>query len=363
MKENRPFDVTSYLDPEATAKWSSGAWKGQLVVAKLLDYLKELGRKASVQEIEMYIESTKKDSVVSYLDDDAKKAWSAGTWKGKLVVAKLMEFLKELGRPASVADVEAYVASAETSHLDTPLTKAEMEARGWTFDERPMTILGSRWLSSQQVSGRPANQVGKVWDTMVIRSKREGGQLKLTIVQGLLETVSKNLGLEQFGQDSTVPDFKAGEMMPCEFCECGEYFLPQMRTVVKDSRVLKYSDGPLQNKPIRTGNFRTIKGPDGQWTASSLCSKHRKDWLEAKQYAYPYEDALAIAEAANADEQTAAKAKADATAAAAKRDAERELIRKQAAEQPKLAEKHRNRDIRGMRDFNRNDRKQSRRRE
>ncbi len=115
--------VENHLDEKAVAEWNKRRWANKVMIVTLMAWLKKLDHKATVEEVDAFVESQKGKGPVnygfmgvkSYLDEDAMKAWDEGRWKGRVDVYVLIEkLLKPLGsRKATVADIDGFVEEGD----------------------------------------------------------------------------------------------------------------------------------------------------------------------------------------------------------------------------------------------------------
>lgn len=117
-----PDRVENYLDEKAVEAWTKDRrWANKVMIVVLMGWLKKLDHKATVEEVDAFVESQKGKGPVnygfmgvkSYLDEDALAAWETGKWRGVNVEALVEKLLKGLGRKATVSDVDAFVEEGE----------------------------------------------------------------------------------------------------------------------------------------------------------------------------------------------------------------------------------------------------------
>lgn len=106
--------VEDYLGEAATAAWAEGRWRGKVFVGNLMIFLKSLDHKATVEEIDAFVEKGGRTRVEDYLDEETGlTAWKEGKWRGKVTIDVLLRFLmafsRDNGAKASAADVDSYL--------------------------------------------------------------------------------------------------------------------------------------------------------------------------------------------------------------------------------------------------------------
>ncbi len=299
--------------------------------------------------------------VQSLMDDGAKQAWTTGRWAGKVTVHDLVKHLQSLGRLATVADIDAYVASAKSEDLDKPLTRREIRERFQgkkSLDDMPVTRALLIWLRSQRVNGREANMDFTVWKTMKTRANKEGRQIDLALGQALFATVTKVIEVKAAGPDTTVIDYQVGGRFTCAQDGCAGQSIPQMQTLTDpNGQAQTHKSGPLEGQPLRVGDFLIRRGTSNSWEIQPLCHEHRRMAIQAGLTTYPFGDAQAIVDSLNAEEAVARDIATKAAEDAAKKQRDFEAMKKLAESSPKVALKQKYQSARDTRDMNRTRRK------
>lgn len=275
--------------------------------------------------------------VLLFMDTGAAQNWTSGHWKHKVTMHSFIPWLQakaaELGREVSAEEIDTFVESTREEDLDVPMTAEEIDKRfrgRKSLKDIPATRLGDQWLYQQKLGGLPGKTHRRMQEEQIGLAKRLGRQITLAQIQNIFGKIAEELNLEASGPDTSVPEYKVGDSVPCTFQDCGIPAYPHRKTLTRNGRVVLHDEGPLQGLPRRVGNFAATVGKNGVVEVLCLCREHVKLAVQAGVITYPYEDAEKIAEAKNRPLR------------------ELEAMKKMAASSPAFAAKAKNKEVRGM---------------
>ena len=393
------FDVMSVMDDGAKQAWTSGRWKGKVTMHTFVPWLQakaaELGRSVSAEEIDEFVASSKDtDLDVPLTREEIKERFKGKKKLSDIPRTRLLDqwlYQQKLGgHPAQQDDrmkeeairlaeslgkqivlqqgknifskieesikLEAYgpdgneVACTFEScdcHQYQPTMKTQVRnCRVLVHDDGPLKGLPKRignFTAMISGDGRSYEVRAFCW-----KHVKDVAQIGLWMcphedAAWIAEIGNRDLELEAFGPDITIPNYSEDVTFPCSDKGCEHQHGPMMKTSVENGQVLVHDDGPLKGLPKRTGGFASMSGKDGNFEIRFFCEEHAANAMQDGIETYPYEDAEKIAEAANQD-LTELKDREQ------KRLAGLEALRRLHGKSPAATAKAKNQGVREMRD-------------